>query len=229
MIIGDYMIKLYYQEQGKGEAFILLHGNNSSSNYFKKQIDFFSKKYRVIAVDTRGHGKSPRGEKPFNMDQFSEDLNNFLEELKLDKIILLGFSDGANIAMKYALKYQQKIKKLILVGGNIQKKGLKFNFIFPVEIGYIVSKFFPKKVKKTREMLGLMIYDPNIKPSELNVIKVPTLVMAGTKDIVKESHTKIIAKNIPNSTLKIIDGNHFILSRQSEIANIEIENFLNMV
>lgn len=220
------MIKLYYQEKGKGEAFVLLHGNNSSSEYFKKQIEYFSSKYRVIAVDTRGHGKSPRGEKPFNMNQFSEDLNNLLNELKLDKVILLGFSDGANIAMKYALKYQERIKKLILVGGNIEKKGLKFNFIFPVEIGYIVSKFFPKKVKKSREMLGLMIYNPNIKPKELNIIKVPTLVMAGTNDIVKESHTKIIAKNIPNSKLVIIEGNHFILSRKSEIANKEIEKFL---
>ena len=220
------MIKLYYQEKGKGEAFVLLHGNNSSSEYFKKQIEYFSSKYRVIAVDTRGHGKSPRGEKPFNMNQFSEDLNNLLNELKLDKVILLGFSDGANIAMKYALKYQKRIKSLILVGGNIEKKGLKFNFIFPVEIGYIVSKFFPKKVKKSREMLGLMIYDPNIKPNELNVIKVPTLVMAGTNDIVKERHTKLIASNIPNSKLVIIEGNHFILSRKSEIANKEIEKFL---
>ena len=223
------MIKLYYQEHGKGKPLVLLHGNNSSSNYFKKQIDYFSNKYRVIAVDTRGHGKSPRGEKPFNMNQFSEDLNNLLNELKLDKVILLGFSDGANIAMKYALKYQERIKKLILVGGNIQRKGLKLSFILPVEIGYIVSKFFPKKVKKSREMLGLMIHDPNIKPNELNNIKVPTLIMAGTKDIVKESHTKLMASNIPNSKLKIIKGNHFILSRQSEITNKEIEEFINMV
>ena len=223
------MIKLYYQEQGKGKPLVLLHGNNSSSNYFKKQIEYFSNKYRVIAVDTRGHGKSPRGEKPFNMNQFSEDLNNLFDELKLDKAILLGFSDGANIAMKYALKYQNRIESLILVGGNIQKKGLKLSFILPVEIGYVISKFFPKRVKKSREMLGLMIYDPNIKPNELNNIKIPTLIMVGTKDIVKESHTKLIKNNIPNSKLKIIEGNHFILSRQSEKTNKEIEEFLNMV
>lgn len=221
------MIKLYYQEKGKGFPLVLLHGNNSSSNYFKKQIEYFSKKYRVIAIDTRGHGKSPRGEKPFTMNQFVEDLNNLLEDLKIDKMILLGFSDGANIAMKYALKYQEKLKSLILVGGNIQKNGLKLNFILPVEIGYIVSKFFPKRVKKSREMLGLMIHDPNIKPNELNKIKVPTLVMAGTKDIVKESHTKLITNNIPDSKLVIIEGNHFILSRKSEIVNRKIEEFID--
>lgn len=217
---------LYYQEKGKGKPLVLLHGNNSSSEYFKKQIDYFSNKYRVIAVDTRGHGKSPRGDEPFTMDQFVIDLNNLLDELKLKKIILLGFSDGANIAMKYALKYQDRLEKLILVGGNIYKKGLKLNFILPVEIGYVVSKFFPKKVKKSREMLWLMIYEPNIKEEELRIIKVPTLVMAGTKDIVKDKHTKLIASNIPNSKLKIIEGNHFIASRKSEIFNKEVEEFL---
>ena len=88
------MIKLYYQEKGKGEPFVLLHGNNSSSEYFKKQIEYFSSKYRVIAVDTRGHGKSPRGEKPFNMNQFSKiesesikDLIPLIELFGVDKIL----------------------------------------------------------------------------------------------------------------------------------------------
>lgn len=63
-------ISLYYQEKGSGTPFILLHGNSEDGNYFKSQIDFFSNNYRMIAVDTRGHGKSPRGNAPFTMNQF---------------------------------------------------------------------------------------------------------------------------------------------------------------
>ena len=76
-------ISLYYQEKGQGIPFVLLHGNGESGEYFKKQIEYFSNQYRMIAVDTRGHGKSPRGTAPFTMDQFAEDLNAFLEEKTL--------------------------------------------------------------------------------------------------------------------------------------------------
>lgn len=108
-------ISLYYQEKGKGIPFVLLHGNGGDGNYFKSQIDYFSDNYKMIAVDTRGHGKSPRGNAPFTMNQFVEDLNNLLKKLELSQVILLGFSDGANIAMKYAIKYPEKIKALILI------------------------------------------------------------------------------------------------------------------
>lgn len=82
-------ISLYYQEKGNGLPFVLLHGNSEDGNYFKSQIDYFSKNYRVIAVDTRGHGKTPRGNAPFTMNQFVEDLNNLLEKLELSQVILL--------------------------------------------------------------------------------------------------------------------------------------------
>ena len=63
-------IELYYRERGTGEPFIFLHGNGEDSSYFKYQINYFQNKYRVIALDTRGHGKSPRGDAPFTIEQF---------------------------------------------------------------------------------------------------------------------------------------------------------------
>ena len=71
-------IKLNYIEKGKGTPLVLLHGNGGSLECFRSQIDYFSKKYRVIALDTRGHGKSPRGDKPFTIKQFADDLKDFL-------------------------------------------------------------------------------------------------------------------------------------------------------
>ena len=73
-------IKLHYEEKGAGTTLILLHGNGEDGSYFVHQMDYFSERYRVIALDTRGHGKSPRGDKPFTIRQFAEDLRAFLDE-----------------------------------------------------------------------------------------------------------------------------------------------------
>ena len=72
--------------------------------------NIFSKDYRVIAIDTRGHGKSPRGEKPFTIRQFAEDLNGFMEEQGMEKAHLLGFSDGGNIALALRSGIREKWK-----------------------------------------------------------------------------------------------------------------------
>lgn len=87
-------INLYYQEKGNKEPLILLHGNGEDGSYFKNQIDYFSDRYRVIALDTRGHGKSPRGTKPFTIEQFSCDLYDFMTEHKIADAVLLGFSQA---------------------------------------------------------------------------------------------------------------------------------------
>ena len=118
-------IRLYYEKAGDGEPLILLHGNGEDGTYFKHQMEYFSKDYRVIAIDTRGHGKSPRGEKPFTIRQFAEDLNGFMEEQGMEKAHLLGFSDGGNIALAFALRYPGKVESLILNGANLCPAGVK--------------------------------------------------------------------------------------------------------
>ncbi len=222
-------IKLYSQEKGKGTPFVLLHGNGENGDYFKNQIDYFSNDYRVIAVDTRGHGKSPRGTAPFTMNQFAEDLNSFLEDNNINNIILLGFSDGANIAIKFALKYQDKIKALILNGADLNTKGVKLNVQIPIEIGYRISRLFQNKSEEAKlktEILGLMVNEPNIKPEELHSIKVPTLVIVGTKDLIKENHSRLIAENIKDSELSFVEGNHFIAGKNPSEFNKKVEKFL---
>ncbi len=222
-------ISLYYQEKGKGIPFVLLHGNGEEGNYFKSQIDYFSDNYKMIAVDTRGHGKSPRGNAPFTMNQFVEDLIDLLKKRELSEVILLGFSDGANIAMKFAIKYPEKIKALILNGGNLNTKGVKKTTQVFIELGYKITKMFSKKsedAKRNMELLGLMVNEPNIKIEEIHSIKIPTLVIAGEKDIIKESHTREIADNIPNAELTIIKGNHFIANKEPKAFNNEVEKFL---
>lgn len=225
-------ITLYYQEKGNKEPFILLHGNGEDSSYFKHQIDYFSSRYRVIALDTRGHGKSPRGTKPFTIEQFSCDLYDFMTSRKISSAIILGFSDGANIAMKFALNYPDKVKALILNGGNLNPKGVKRTTQIPIELGYKIAGRFALKssgAKKRAEMLGLMVNEPNIEPAELSKITVPTLIICGRNDMIKESHTKIIAENIPDAKLSIIKGNHFIANKRYLTFNREVESFLQTI
>lgn len=119
-----------------------MHGNGEDSTYFKHQIDYFCNRYRVIALDTRGHGQSQRGNTPFTIKQFAEDLNAFMDELGIAKAIILGFSDGANIAMEFALKYPHRVKTLILNAGNLNPTGVKRTVQIPIEIGYKIATFF---------------------------------------------------------------------------------------
>lgn len=186
----------------------------------------------MIALDTRGHGKSPRGVKPFTIEQFSCDLSDFMADRKISNAVILGFSDGANIAMKFAMKYPDKVKALILNGGNLDPKGVKRRIQIPIEIGYKIAKRFAERspdAKNNAQMLGLMVNEPHIERSELSKITVPTLVICGTNDMIKTSHTKEIAKNLPNAKLSIIKGNHFVANKNHAAFNQAVEEFLQTV
>jgi len=98
-------IQLAYTERGTGFPLILLHGNGESSAYFANQIVPLAQVRRVIAVDTRGHGASPRGSAPFTLSQFADDLLAFMDRLGIAQADMLGFSDGGNIALLFALRH----------------------------------------------------------------------------------------------------------------------------
>lgn len=221
--------QLYSIQKGTGTPMVLLHGNGESSAYFSHQIDYFSRNYRVAAVDTRGHGKSPRGEGVFTLNRFVEDLKQFLDENGFRKIILLGFSDGGNIALLFALKYPEYLEKLILNGANLSPSGVRLSIQAPIVLGYAlvsVVAFFDKKLIRKKEMLGLMVKEPHIRPEALRKLAVPTLVIAGTRDMIREKHTRKIQENIPGSRLCLLEGSHFIANENPEAFNRAVEMFL---
>lgn len=222
-------ISLHFVEQGGGKPLILLHGNGEDGSYFKHQINCFSADYRVIAIDTRGHGQSPRGEKPFTIVQFAEDLHDFMDEKGIAKAILLGFSDGGNIALTFALKYPERVERMIVDGANLFPRGVKPLYQWPIEIGYRIAKLFAKKsdkAKQNAEMLGLMVNEPHIDPVELTRLTMPVLVVAGTKDMIKESHTRLIHNSLPNAQLVILEGDHFVANKNAEAFNKAVKEFL---
>lgn len=222
-------IQLFYTEKGEGEEIIFLHGNGESHEYFKAQIDFFSNYYRTIAIDTRGHGKSPRGSAPFTISQFADDLYGFMELHGIESANILGFSDGGNIALVFAMRYPNKVKQLILNGANLYSAGVKASVQIPIILGYHIASFFAErspKAKANAEMLGLMVNDPNLSEKDLENVTCRTLVIAGKNDMIKQEHTKMIHKGIKNSELVILEGNHFVANKNPEKFNKVVYDFM---
>lgn len=223
------MIKNYYIEAGEGDPLILLHGNGENCHYFSHQMDEFSKHFHVYSLDTRGHGKTPRGEKPFTLSQFADDLLDFMNDKRIEKANILGFSDGGNIAMIFAIRNPERLKKLVLTGANYNTKGTKRYFQLSTDLKYkltLKSAEKNEKIKKRNEHLRIMSLEPNIPEEEIKTIKAPTLVIAGTKDLIKRKHTESIASLIPDSKLCIIEGNHSVARINPKKYNKAVLDFL---
>ena len=222
-------ISLYYAERGEGQPLVLLHGNGESHRYFAGQIDFFAASRRVIAVDTRGHGASPRGTAPFTIAQFALDLEEFLDGLGLEQVDLLGFSDGGNIALTFALAHPERLRRLVLNGANLDPGGVKRTVQFPIELGYRAARRAAKRdprAVRNMELLGLMVNHPHIEPAALRTLEVPTLVIAGTRDLIQAEHTRLIAGSLPQGELVFIRGNHFIAAKNPDAFNAAVDECL---
>lgn len=218
-------IHLHFTESGSGEPLVLLHGNGEDGSYFEHQIERFRTRYRVIAVDTRGHGASPRGTAPFTLDQFVLDLAAFLDENGIAVANVLGFSDGANIAIMYALAHPDRVKKLVINGGNLFPEGLTSTTRRGILAEYKMARALGDE--RQQELMRLMIDEPHIDPARLSSLNMPVLVIAGTDDMIEESHTKLIAASIPGAQLQFVDGGHFIASENPSAFNRAVAAFLD--
>ena len=222
-------VKLNYVEQGTGFPLVLLHGNGEDHTYFKRQMEPFAQKYRVIALETRGHGQSPRGMAPFTLNQFAEDLKSFLDDMDIERCHLLGFSDGGNIALLFALRYPQYIEKLIVNGANLNPEGLRGDIQLPIVqewMGLRARAKVEPRVRPQLELLELMVTQPHIDPAALSALTMPVLVVAGKDDMIKEAHTRAIAAAIPGSRLAILPGDHFVARRNADAFNPLVLDFL---
>ena len=215
-------IQLYYEQYGSGEPLILLHGNGDSHAFFAGQIPYLEKRFTVYAPDTRGHGQSPLGTKPFTLSQFADDLKDFLDERGIERAHLIGASDGGNIAMLFALRYPARVQSLVLNSGNLYPDGLVPGFL--EEIGAIYETV---KEQRTREagLLKLMLFEPHIPPESLGAIAAPTLVIAGDDDLILPEHTRLIADHIPHAKLVFLSGTHSVAQERPDDFNAALEDF----
>lgn len=220
-----------YRVFGRGRrAVFLIHGNGEDWRVFKNLIPALSEEYTVIAMDSRGHGDSGFGEGTMSLKRIALDAAEIMGKLRIKRPDVIGFSDGGNAALLLALRYPRLIGKLVVAGANLKAGGVKAYAQIPVEIGYRVCRGlgrFVSRAGKMSEILGLMVGQPNIAPWRLGKINADTLVLAGERDIIKYSHTRLIAGSIPRAKLKIIPGaSHFIFGKWSALTNKAILDFL---
>ena len=215
--------KLYYEEYGKGEPLILLHGNGGSIADFYLQIPYLSKYFRVIALDTRGQGRSTDLSKlPYSYQQFASDLFQLTKVLKLARINILGWSDGGNTGLIFNYTYPQMVGKLVIIGSNLNPNGVKEQIIegFNKQVEANASKGDLRLIK-------LMINQPNITPSELAMVTNPVLVIAGSDDVIKQDHTVSIGERIKNATVKFIpNSTHYLPFEQPDHLNKIVFDFM---
>lgn len=222
-------VQLAYTEAGAGKNLILLHGNGENRSYFEHQLPAFSPHFHVYAIDTRGHGQSPRGRAPFTLEQFALDLRDFMDERRIDRAHILGFSDGANIAMLFAMRFPERVDRLILNGGNLRPRGVKARFQWPIVMEYALCALLARidaRALPRRELLGLMVRQPNIAPKQLGAIQAHTLVIAGTNDMIRPSETRRIYESLPHGELAILPGDHFLANRRPDAFNRAALSFL---
>ncbi len=189
-------ITLYYEIIGKGKPLVFLHGNGEDHHTFDALTESLKSSYTCYLVDSRNHGKSMK-DCPLHYEDMAEDIFQFIQNLKIDKPALFGFSDGAIIGMLIASKHPGLFSKLILAGGSLNPQGVKIGFYRHMKRAF---------EKNHHPMIELMLNEPQITEDELSKIDCPTLVIAGAYDLIKRQHTYQIKRQIKNAKLIIIPG-----------------------
>ena len=224
---------IYYETYGSGEPLLLLHGNSQMIYAFNFQIGALSKKYKVIAVDTRGQGNSTdETTGPLSYDLFASDMKQLMDSLHIKKANILGWSDGGNTGLIMAVKYPAYVNKLEIMGANLfpTNDALPDTVLNQVKQAIAVYKGSnsPKAKMQTR-LFTMLLTEPHLTFADIKKIKSPVLVMAGENDLITDKHTRAIAAAIPKSKLVIFKGaTHYAPVEIVKEFNNTVLNFLAM-
>lgn len=224
--------RMYYETYGKGAPLLMIHGNSGSISDFLYQIPYFSKKYKVIAADSRAQGKSVDFEDSLSYEMMADDLNALLDKLHLDSCYVIGWSDGGIEGLLLAIRHPDKVKKLAVTGANLWPDTTAaipwvVNFARQLYDSLLELKQTPQ-IKNDVKLTHLLLYEPHITLSELHTISCPTLVIGGDEDVIWPQHTLLIFQNIPQAYLWILpDSGHFTPVFYRNEFNITIDSFFN--
>ena len=188
-------IRLFYERTGEGRPLVLLHGNGEDHTIFDEAVEVLSNRFTCYAIDSRGHGQSDLVDELHYADMAS-DLLAFLEELDLRDVVLCGYSDGGIVAL-LAAGQTDRISDLVVCGANTHPKGLK-------RAAYLDIQREHRQAPSI--YTAVMLREPHIPASDLRAIHAHTLVVAGSRDIIRESDTRYIAGAIPGAELLILPG-----------------------
>lgn len=229
-------VNIYYEEYGKGQPLLIIHGNGLNILFMGNQIEYFSKNYRCIVADSRGHGKSGLNTNYLTYEQMASDLVALLDNLKIDSAFVVGWSDGGILGLLMAIHNPSKVKKLAVMGANLQPDTSAV-YVWAVDWVAGSAKKIDSMIKKgdtsqnwnlSKQHIDLLGKQPHIPWIDLKKISAPTLVLAGDRDVIREEHTVKIYQTIPRSHLCIFPGEtHMIPVTNPELFNMTVERFFS--
>jgi pimeloyl-ACP methyl ester carboxylesterase len=225
-------VKLYYEVYGTGEPLLMVHGNGGSISDLRNQIAHFRKRYRVIAMDSRDHGRSADSAETLTYEKMTDDLAALLEHLKVGPVNVLGWSDGGIEALLLGIRHPAKVKKLVAMAANLNPSADAFSPDVLALINTMMAEV-PAAARETPEgkralkVTGMMLVEPHIDVKALETITAPTLVLAADHDVIRDEHTIDIFHHIPNSQLAIFpNATHMIPYDYPATFNATVERFL---
>jgi pimeloyl-ACP methyl ester carboxylesterase len=216
-------IQMYYAVYGAGDPILLIHGGLSDADIWADQVKDLMKDHMVIVADSRGHGRSTRNEQPYSYDLMASDYLALLDYLKVNKVALVGWSDGGIIGLDIAMKHPERLTRLFAHAANVTVDGVKPDV---TEAGDVMEAraFAPyvepsgeddKTMSKAPDQYDAFVEQishmwatqPNWSDAELAKITVPTAIVLGDHDeAIKRDHTEHMAQVIPGAQLIILEG-----------------------
>lgn len=217
--------KVYYEVYGEGKPLLLLHGNGGSIKARSRSIPEFSKKYKVIAMDSRCQGKTSCPSGYLTYEQIAADANALLDHLKLDSVYIWGHSDGAIVGLLMAIHYPAKVKKLLASGANLRPDSTAVD---PEAFSLVDGLKKNAKDSVQIKLLNLLIEQPNIPLSDMHRISAEVMIMAGDRDIIRNKHSLEMFDNLRNGYLCILPGTtHYVADQRAAWFNQILFDFFD--
>jgi pimeloyl-ACP methyl ester carboxylesterase len=228
-------IQLYYETYGEGPVLLLMHGNGGAIALMACQIAFFSPSHKVVAVDSRGRGKSGDGNAAFTFEQQADDFSALLEEERIDKADVLGQSDGGIIALVMGIRHPEKVRKIVASAPNLRPDdtALFASVIARMKAGIadatakLVAGDQSRDWARRKRQLEQDLYEPHISLQQVHSIEAPTLLMGADDDIILPEHYLEIYKSLQHAQLFIIPGTTHIGLTRSVLFNTAVSHFLD--
>ena len=222
-------IQMYYATYGSGDPVLLIHGGLGNADIWANQVIDLMKDHLVIVADSRGHGRSTRTAEPYGYDLMSSDYLALLDYLKVDKVDLVGWSDGGIIGLDIAMSHPERLDHLFAHAANITTDGVDptvgddpvFKWIYANWMGEDYARMSPTPDQFDAfiaQISAMWAREPNWTDDQIRAITVPTAVVAGEHDeAILRAHTEKIASLIPGSTLMILpQASHFAMLQAPE-------------
>jgi pimeloyl-ACP methyl ester carboxylesterase len=230
-------IRLWYAEFGRGTPVIMVHGGLANSNYWGLQVAALAPQYRVIVLDSRGHGRSTRTDSPIGYDLMSSDVLALMDYLHVQRAALIGWSDGAIVGLDIAIHHPERLTRLFAFAANSDPSGVKDVGKSPVFTAYIqraAKEYVQLSPTPTQfnaflaDIEHMWATEPHFTDDQLRGIKVPTWIVDGDHDeAIKRENTDHMAALIPGAGEVIfLRVSHFAFLQDPVMFNQSLLHFL---